>query len=335
MRLDVSLQLCLFVAAAAAAADFVYITDLPTFSSLAPCAASAVSYVVQGLTESSCPQAVTALESCACTKDRNSAAIAATISSSVIYECGSTASEDIASASQVFDGYCNQGNAAVSTPAPSPTMVSVYITDLPAFSNLAGCAASALSYVVLDMTNTDCPPAPSALASCACSKNQNSLAASESINSQVFYSCGSTHTEDLTSAQAVFAGYCGLNDGTTRFPTPSALAGSLTYYVTDLPQYSSLAPCAGTAVSSIILSQTYSYCGTAPDALASCVCVKDQNLLSISSALVSEVSYQCGSTANADQSSAVSLLGYYCSAAKGQVTPTGIKNSGMHINSEF
>jgi hypothetical protein len=333
MRLDVSLQLCLFVAAAAA--DIVYITDLPAFSSLAPCAASAVAYAVQGLTESSCPQAVTALESCACTKDQNSAAVAASISSSVVYECGKTASEDITSASKVFNGYCSQGNAAASAAAPSPTMVSVYITDLPAFSNLAGCAASALSYVVLGLTNTDCPPAPSALASCACSKNQNSLAASESINNQVFYSCGSTHTEDLTSAQAVFAGYCGLNAGTTNFPTPSALAGSLTYYVTDLPQYSSLAPCAGTAVSGIILSQTYSYCGTAPDALASCVCVKDQNLLSISSALVSEVSYQCGSTAAADQSSAISVLGYYCSAAKGQVTPTGITNSGMHFSYEF
>ena len=185
------------------------------------------------------------------------------------------------------------------------------------------------------MTNTDCPAGPSALASCACSKNQNSLAASESINSQVIASCGSTHTEDITSAQAVFAGYCGLNQGTSNFPAPSALPGSLTYYITDLPQYSSLDPCAGTAVSSAILSQTYQYCGTAPDALASCVCVKDQNILSISSLLSSQVSEQCGSTADSDQSSAINVLSYYCSAAKGQVHPTGITNSGMDFSFEI
>jgi hypothetical protein len=57
------------LAAVIAAGGTVYLTDLPYFTQLAPCAASAASYVVQGLTDSKYPQAVTALQSCACSKD--------------------------------------------------------------------------------------------------------------------------------------------------------------------------------------------------------------------------------------------------------------------------
>lgn len=93
------LQLCVF-----AAADIVYITDLPAFSSLAPCAQYAISYEVQGLTESACPQGVTALASCACSKNNNAASVASEIASSVLGYCSSTATEDVASASAVFNG---------------------------------------------------------------------------------------------------------------------------------------------------------------------------------------------------------------------------------------
>jgi hypothetical protein len=282
------------------------------------------------LTDSTCPPAVTALESCACTKV-NTAAIISTISSNVLDSCGGTATEDIASASKVFSGYCNQG-AAVSTAAAQPTLVSQYITDLSAYANLASCAQSAISYVVQDLTESLCPTGFSALASCACSKNQNALAASEGINTQVFEECGSTHTEDLTSAHALFSGYCGMAAGTTSFPTPSGLGGSLTYYITDLPQYASMPPCGKTAISSAVLYQTYDECPTAPDLLASCVCTKDQNSLSISSDLVSEVNYECNSAVDSIVSSAVSLLDYYCSAAKGKVTPVGVTNSGMLLD---
>lgn len=78
-----------------AATGSVYVTDLPAFSGLAPCAASAISYVIQGLTASKCPPGVTELVSCACTKDANSAAISGSITSSVKYSCASTASEDV------------------------------------------------------------------------------------------------------------------------------------------------------------------------------------------------------------------------------------------------
>jgi hypothetical protein len=103
------LQLCTVTAA-----DFVYITDLPIFTSLAPCAQDAVSYEVLGLTESACPEAVTALESCACSQDHNSASVASAISSAVLYNCDATDTEDVASASAVFSKqaatFCFLGN---------------------------------------------------------------------------------------------------------------------------------------------------------------------------------------------------------------------------------
>jgi hypothetical protein len=92
------LQLCVL-----AAADFVYVTDLPIFTSLALCAQYAVSNQVQGLTDSSCPQAVTALASCACSQDDNSVSVASGISTDVLQNCDATDTEDIASASAVFN----------------------------------------------------------------------------------------------------------------------------------------------------------------------------------------------------------------------------------------
>ncbi len=91
------LQLCVL-----AAADTIYVTDLPQYSSLAPCAQYAISDQVQGLTESACPPGVTALASCACSKDNNAASIASAIVTGVLGYCSSTATEDVASASAVF-----------------------------------------------------------------------------------------------------------------------------------------------------------------------------------------------------------------------------------------
>lgn len=82
-----------------AQADIVYVTDLPNFSLLAPCAGSAVAYAIASLTDELCPPGVTALESCACTKDNNGAVLSSTISDQVLEGCGSTASEDVSSAS--------------------------------------------------------------------------------------------------------------------------------------------------------------------------------------------------------------------------------------------
>ena len=121
-----------------------------------------MSYVVQGLTEESCAPSVTALESCACTQDQNSAAIVGRISTNVLDQCGSTAAADVSSADVVFSAYCDQA-AAVTIPTGGP--VSQYITDLTAFGNLGACAQSALSYAVQPLTESICPPAASLLVS--------------------------------------------------------------------------------------------------------------------------------------------------------------------------
>jgi hypothetical protein len=99
----VRVELLLLQLGVLAAADFVYVTDLPIFTSLAPCAQYAVSNQVQDLTDSSCPQAVTALASCACSQDDNSASVVSGISTDIIFNyCDATDTEDIASASAVF-----------------------------------------------------------------------------------------------------------------------------------------------------------------------------------------------------------------------------------------
>jgi hypothetical protein len=117
--------------------------------------------------------------------------------------------------------------------------------------------------------------------------------------------------------------------GTTSFPSPGSISGTVTYYITDLPTFNNLAPCAATAVSEVVQGLTETYCQSAPNALASCACFKDQNSVAVSSAIVSWVEYECSSTASADITSAVGVLNFYCSAAAGKVVATGVTASGM------
>ncbi|KAK8023158.1 hypothetical protein PG991_007039 [Apiospora marii] len=235
----------------AVATDVVYVTDLTIFTELAPCAASALSYNIMSMTYSACPQAVTDLQSCVCSKGSIPSSVQFGISNSVSYSCGSTATDDQASASSAFAAYCNQANI---TPFPKPTQpVSQYIMDFPEWAELAPCAASAVSLNVMSMTYDLCPTDASLLAPCVCNKNQNSLRVSQAINTSVKSSC-SAHTADVSSAQALFAAYCALNNGTTAFPTPSDPPGDMTYYVNGMAEYKSLAPCAQSALSSGILS---------------------------------------------------------------------------------
>jgi len=321
-----SLLGALAIASTAHAATIFDFTDVPLYSSLAPCARSAVSYAINSLTYTKCPEGITALQSCACTKDSNAGAVQSMISSSASYSCGSTATEDFASASKVFYQYCNQGEPV--TAAAGPTLVSQYITDLAAFSYLAPCAAHAVSYAVQYMTYSLCPGDASALNSCACTKNQNSYAVSQSINSNVKYSCGTTHTADMSSAQAVFAGYCGMGAGVTSFAVASQLPGTMTYYITDMPDYSALARCAQRALSYGVQYQTYDMCPTDPAALASCACAKDQNSQEFAKSITSNVKYSCDSTATEDIASAMAVFDSYCSAAQGLITATGVTASG-------
>jgi hypothetical protein len=109
--------------------------------------ASALSYNIMSQTYSNCPQAVTDLQGCICTRSANYASISSGISKSVSSSCGSTASEDQASAASVYKAYCNQ-DSVVSFAQPA-NAVKQYITDIPEMSNLARCAASAISYNIM------------------------------------------------------------------------------------------------------------------------------------------------------------------------------------------
>lgn len=301
------------------------IADIPIYSALAPCAMSAVSYAVNYLTNSKCPEG-TAFQSCACTKQGNSGSVRVDITSSVKYSCGATATEDLASATLVFDQYCNQASG-LSTPGGGNTAVSQGITDIGFFADLAPCAASAVSYAVDTMTNHKCQKNLPMLHSCVCTKNQNSFLVSSYIQSNVQYSCGASASADITSALALFAGWCKLADGTTDFPSTSNLGGALSYYIMDLPDYQALAGCAKSAVSYGAFTMTNYLCPKYPGALASCICDKNANSGYVSSIITSNVKYRCDNTATEDITSALAVLNQYCSAAKGEVTVAGITAS--------
>lgn len=99
------------------------------------------------MTYSACPPAVTDLQSCVCSKGNIPSSVQTAISKYVSSSCGSTATDDQASASRVYAAYCNQANI---TPFPKPTQtVSQYIMDFPEMAALAPCAASAVSYNVM------------------------------------------------------------------------------------------------------------------------------------------------------------------------------------------
>ncbi|KAI0449209.1 hypothetical protein F5B21DRAFT_520558 [Xylaria acuta] len=290
--------------------NVVYVTDLSIFTVLAPCAQAAVSGVIDYETVSDCPSAASGLQSCICSKNAggNLKSISSLISDSIDY-----------SAATVLSGYCNQDFI---TPFPSPShIVSQYVVDLPAYHNLAPCAQSGVAGITWDRCQQDA----SLLATCACKKNQNSEWAADQISSSVKYNCEG-HTADVSSAQEIFAGYCGLVDGTTSFPETTDPPGDMTYHITALKEFKALASCAQTAVSYNVLQQTEDLCPSGPMALASCACLRSEMTASISSSITSDVRYYCNSAAD-DISSALDVWDLYCSAAKGLTTPAGITES--------
>ncbi|RYP37342.1 hypothetical protein DL767_002985 [Monosporascus sp. MG133] len=222
----------------------------------------------------------------------------------------------------------------------------VYVTDLSIFT-------------VLYQTYDSCPEAVEELQACVCTKNNNFESVSSEISSSVSYSCGGTATDDQASAASVLSAYCNQAD-ITPFPEPaqpvseyivdlpafqelapcamsgvsraldtmaSGPPGDMTYYITALSEYSALAPCAQSAVSYGVEHQTDDYCPGDPQALASCVCLKEGISRIASSVITSNVQYWCASTATDDISSAIAVFDYYCSAAKAEVTPDGVTES--------
>ncbi|KAI1814204.1 hypothetical protein GGS20DRAFT_585693 [Poronia punctata] len=309
--------------ASVVATEVVYVTDLEIFTVLstfpgdhmplprtdttkkaAPCAQSAVAYIVDQQTQSNCPEDATELQSW----------------------CGDNeiVTDDQSSAATVLSAYCNQ-DSAVTFPSPSIT-VSEYVTDLTAYQNLAPCASTAVSDVILAMTYDRCPSDPSLFATCVCDKNQNSIYASSRIHSSVKYHC-SSHTRDVSSALAVLDGYCGLVDGTSSFPDTTNPPGDMTYFITALDEYSSLAPCARSAVSYNVLSLSNFLCPAGPQAMASCACLRSDIAGPLSHSITSDVRYSCETGASDDVTSAIDVWELYCSAAKGLTTIAHITES--------
>ena len=99
-------------------------------------------------------------------------------------------------------------------------------------------------------TYDNCPEAVEDLQSCVCTKNNNRAAVSRAISSSVSYSCGATATEDQASAATVFDAYCGQGgDEEFAFPEPDT---SVTEFITDVPGFGDLAPCAASGLSYIV-----------------------------------------------------------------------------------
>ncbi|CAM1505771.1 Fc.00g114080.m01.CDS01 [Cosmosporella sp. VM-42] len=302
------------------AADVVYVTDLEIYTLLAPCAASAISADVFAATYTTgCGDDEKALQSCVCSSADLSKSVWSSISSDLTWSCGSSATDDFSSASQMMDLYCDQA-LSITFPTPTKNVVNAYITDLPQLDYLPPCAQSALSYAVMGAGYERCPEAAQLYAPCVCSKEDLVSSVSETIRSSVKYSC--SNNDDVTSAYKFYNEYCAMNEGTTSFATPDGPPGDMTYYITGLPEFKSLRGCAQSGVSSAIMEQSSWLCGSGPQELASCACIKSGMFNYVSSLLTEGVKGYCDNTATADVTSALDLLKYYCSAAESKVVVT-------------
>ncbi|GKT57958.1 hypothetical protein ColTof4_09937 [Colletotrichum tofieldiae] len=313
MRTLVQLWTAILFSSLTTAASIVYVTDLAIYTLL-----TALSYNIFTQTYSACGEAPTDLQSCICTKNNNLAAVSTSLSKSISYSCGSTASEDQTSAAAVLSQYCNP-DATVAFATPTTNIVTKYATDIAEFTNMAPCAQSGVSYALSSMASL-CPEPASLMAPCICTKNDNSARVSRSVASLVRYSC--SNAADVTSGLAFYDAYCAMNKGTTAFPQPSPPPGDMTYYMTALSQYSSLAPCAQSGISNAMYSLTRYQCPEGPKALASCICLKDGVTNLVTSTMTSDIKYYCSSTASEDVSSALAVLDFYCKAARNEVVAT-------------
>lgn len=313
-----SLAALVGLAAFSTAADISYVTDLEIFTYLAPCVSSAISYNVAMQTYSTmCGDSETELQKCICSTRFNQ--VASSISTDVTYSCGSSASDDLSSASKLMDKYCHQ-DKDITFFSPTTNVVEAYITDLPELAYLPPCAQSGISYAVVGVAAYRCPEAAELNAPCVCNKKDVVHDITETLKSSVKYSC--SNNQDVTSAQNFYSEFCAMNDGTTSFATPKGPPGDMSYYITALPQYHSLNKCAQSGIESVVLGQSSWLCGEGPQELASCVCIKSGMSKVISSSLTELVKDYCDSTNIGNVTSAVDVFRYYCSAAESLVVAT-------------
>lgn len=302
-----------------------YLTDFPPVSALAPCAASGFWWAANSL-NGDCNTAAKppAYASCACLKNQNSAFMASAISYQVTNNCGSTATDDVNSALSVFSAYCTAAQPAAAAATTTPTAATApQITAIPGTSELAPCAAGAW-YWAINSLASDCNinAAPTAQASCACLKDQNSAFVTKQLSIQITNSCGSTATDDITSAYALFSSYCGYAKAVSTAATATATTPTSKSIpdLTNIPALTSLAPCASTGfywAANSFSSDCNANAG--PTGVASCVCQKDQNANAFATDISTQVGYYCGSTAIEDTNSALSVFSGYCDLVGGIV----------------
>ncbi|KAJ4270529.1 hypothetical protein NW762_002216 [Fusarium torreyae] len=300
------------------AEDVSYVTDLEIFTYLAPCVSSAISYNVGMQTYSTmCGDSETELQRCICSTRMDD--VASSISTDIEYSCGSSATEDLSSASKLMQKYCNQ-DKDITFFSPTTNIVEAYITDLPELAYLPPCAQSGLSYAVVGVAASRCPEAAELNAPCVCNKKDVVKDITATLKSSVKYSC--SNNGDVTSAQNFYSEFCRMNDGTTSFAPPKRPPGDMSYYITALPQFKSLNKCAQSGIATAVMEQSSWLCGDGPQELASCVCIKSGMSKIISSSLTEKVKDYCDSTRIANVTSAIDVFRYYCSAAESLVVAT-------------
>jgi hypothetical protein len=182
------------------------------------------------------------------------------------------------------------------------------LTEFPAVKSLAPCATGYF-WGAQNWVSNDCPTnvAPTFSASCACLKNQNSASIISILSTGILgaYACGTTATQDVTSALAAFSSYCAQAQSITN--NIASLPSSVVY-LTDFPAIKSLAICATgyfTAAGNDLSNDCPDMIN--PTSQSSCACSKDQNSASISTLVSTGIlgGYACGTAATEDVTSAL------------------------------
>ncbi|TQV94392.1 hypothetical protein V2A60_002578 [Cordyceps javanica] len=300
--------------------DVPFMTELEIFSQLAPCVTSAVTnaYLWEQDT-TACGSEPTRLQSCICTNTAELAKMTASIVSAVSSRCGTRADDDQSSAARLVDKYCHP-DRAVTFATPTANIIPGVMSDVAAISSLPPCVQSGLSAAVNAAAYDGCPTVANMWAPCACSKKNIVDQINSSLGPEVRKSC--SNADDMTLASSFYTQFCAMNQGTTSFGPMPGPPGDMTYYITALPQFSSLRPCAQSGIIQAVMSQSSYLCAPGPQALASCVCLKPGILGKASQSLTGSVKYNCDNTALADVSSAADVLDYYCQAAQKKVVAT-------------
>jgi hypothetical protein len=247
-------RLCLSAAllGLAVAADIAYVGDLKLFTSLAPCAASAIGNNIGSVSYSTsqCAGDETQLHSCVCSHTADFQAISSAISSDISSACSVTGdnTDDYSSASQVLKKYCSpDSQIAFSEPEHK---VYAFITELSEITYLPNCGISAVSSAVSSVGYYRCPLDATLFAPCVCGKPGVVDLVTQTLSQMARSSC--SNAEDASSAQNFFDEYCAMTAGTSEFAGPKEPPGDMTYYITDMPQYTSLRKCAQDALSEVV-----------------------------------------------------------------------------------